>query len=440
MRKAFISTLLIVCLTTNLYALETDEKLAIYGYVSQGYMISDTNNYLVDNSNDGSFQFREMGITFSSQIQHNFRIGAQLAAFDLGDVGNNEPTLDWAYGDYQISEYFGIRAGRVKGGGVGLYNETVDIDIVRTSIFPPPSVYNPLQRDSLLAVDGIAFYGELMSFPWYIGSFSYFWSFGSTSLIQDGLTNKFIASFNLIENPESEVSETMVANLSWSTPLDGLRIKLSHVKADLTVTGKQTLHIEWKNHFPNEWKDNYDGSGNASYKISPYSLAAYSAEYVYNNLTFAYEEAHQTISRRLYLDTIRDSVKLESKNLGRYFSTAYRFSEWLELGLSYGEYYSNKDDKDGKNPMASASNWMNLILSEDGDALAESNQKAPKDFYTWQKTASFTTRFDINTKWILKMEYSAINGVALLLPDDNPDRDDIKENWWLFSSKITFVF
>ncbi|MBF0099759.1 MAG: hypothetical protein HQK77_02515, partial [Desulfobacterales bacterium] len=191
MKKALFTIIMCIALVNNVLAFEMEDQVAIYGFASQGYMKTTTNNYLVD-SEEGSYQLREMVITFSSQIASNFRVGAQFAAVDVGTVGNNEPVLDWAYGDYRFNEYVGFRAGRTKA-SLGLYNETKDIDAVRNSIFLPNAVYHPLLRDSLLSFDNIALYGDFPIHD-YLGSFSYQFSSGTTSLAKDGATNKYIES------------------------------------------------------------------------------------------------------------------------------------------------------------------------------------------------------------------------------------------------------
>ncbi|MGB5159306.1 hypothetical protein [Desulfobacterium sp. N47] len=70
--------------------------VSIHGFISQGFLTSGEYNYLAHNSKTGSFEYNEMGINFSKQVTDKLRIGAQIFSRDLGDVGNNKVTIDWA--------------------------------------------------------------------------------------------------------------------------------------------------------------------------------------------------------------------------------------------------------------------------------------------------------------------------------------------------------
>ena len=124
----------------------------IHGYISQGYMRSNKNNFLAE-SYGGSFQFNELGINFSVELTDQLHAGLQLASRDLGSLGNNKVVVDWAFMDYHYQDWMGLRVGRVKM-PFGLYNETRDIDMLRTSILLPQGVYNENFRDALTGIQG----------------------------------------------------------------------------------------------------------------------------------------------------------------------------------------------------------------------------------------------------------------------------------------------
>jgi hypothetical protein len=71
----------------------------IHGFISQGFLYSDGYNYLANDTEDGSFEYNEMGINFSRQMTDKLRIGVQFFSRDLGDAANNKITVDWAYAE-----------------------------------------------------------------------------------------------------------------------------------------------------------------------------------------------------------------------------------------------------------------------------------------------------------------------------------------------------
>ena len=101
---------------------------------------------------------------------------------------------------------------------------------------------------------------------------------------------------------------------------------------------------------------------------------------------------------------------------GWYGSVSRQVNEWLRLGGSYGEYYPNSDDKDGR-----------LFV---GAGL--------RDYYAWQKDTTLSVRFDLNDYWCLKMEKHFINGVAQCDLAENPGI--MEEDWTLYTLKTSLAF
>ncbi len=135
------------------------QEVDVHGFISQGYLKSTGNNFLA-NTKYGTWEFTEIGINFGSYVTDELRIGMQLFARDLGALGNMDLELDWALGDYTVNDYLGIRVGRIKT-PYGLYGETQDVDLVRTSILLPQSVYYLALRDILISFNGISLYGNI---------------------------------------------------------------------------------------------------------------------------------------------------------------------------------------------------------------------------------------------------------------------------------------
>ncbi|MBW1893437.1 MAG: hypothetical protein JRI91_07065 [Deltaproteobacteria bacterium] len=178
-----ISFLLFVSYSTGSLAMEFDmlDNVDIHGFISQGYLKSNYNNFFA-NTEDGTTQFNEVGINFSTDITERLRIGVQFFARDMGTIGNNEIILDWAVADYRFKDWLGLRAGNMKLVN-GLYNETRDIDMIRTNIFLPQSVYNEAWRESSTLIQGIGVYGEVPIGP--AGSLSYDGQYGTISIAPD---------------------------------------------------------------------------------------------------------------------------------------------------------------------------------------------------------------------------------------------------------------
>ena len=135
-------------------------QVDIHGFVSQGYLQSSDYNFFQADTEDGTYEFNEFAINFSSSVTDNLRIGMQFLSRDLGTLGNNKIEVDWAFADYAFRNWLGLRVGRVKK-PEGIFNQYRDIDATRTCIFLPPGIYQEDLREATIAVNGMGIYGTL---------------------------------------------------------------------------------------------------------------------------------------------------------------------------------------------------------------------------------------------------------------------------------------
>jgi len=144
----------------NSYALELGDELSVRGFLSQAYIHTSGNNYFGD-SQDGSFDYRELGINAYWQPTANLSIAGQLLSRSAGNLSDGDPRIDYLLADYSFSRnathWTGIRVGRYKT-PYGFYNQTRDIPHARIGVIAPPSIYYEQFRDSLLATDGVNLY------------------------------------------------------------------------------------------------------------------------------------------------------------------------------------------------------------------------------------------------------------------------------------------
>ena len=137
-----------------------DREVQVHGWLSQGFLYTDQNNWLTMNTTSGSGAMTDMGLNMSAQVTDKFRIGAQVYDRNLGQLGQWHPLLDWADADYRFTPWFGIRGGKVKT-VLGLYNDTQDQEFLHTFALLPQSIYPTDLRDSTIAHHGGDIYGHV---------------------------------------------------------------------------------------------------------------------------------------------------------------------------------------------------------------------------------------------------------------------------------------
>ena len=401
-------------------------SVEIHGFISQGYLLTDHNNYMA-NTEKGTFQFDEMGVSFSTQAADQLHLAMQIFARDLGDVGNNKVVLGYAYGDYRWKDWLGFRAGKIKL-DYGLYNETREMDMLRTGVMLPQSVYSEMWRDSFSNLNGIGLYGYTPDS--FAGKLSYNFQIGAMEFEKDsGFAKSFTPRMN--ENLQLTAMDSDYAwfgTLQWHTPVPGLKAKGTYY----TIEG-----LEAQGNISMTDKDGKTTNSSVKFDVVEKDGYVLSLEYSWKNLTLIAEYSEDTYQVDHTVESSTQGTTTapigsgsptgtspgggspppppKHSSQGWYVSASYRFTDWVESALSYSEYYPDKDNKSGDN-------------------------KPPEARFTsWLKTTTLSTRFDINPYWVMKLEGSYNDGFGGINLAEN-NADDLRDYWWLFAAKVTFSF
>ena len=371
--------------------------ISFHGFASQGFLASTDYNYM-GNTTRGSFEFNEFALNASMSPFNRTRIAAQAFLFDMGNVGNYQPSLDYGLIDYSFCDEFGVRGGRVRR-PMGIYNHILDVDLARTSVLLPQGLYDARWRDFSASIDGGSLYGNVnlgkaggLSYEVYGGMINLAQDGGVARWAQNGLPPAPIGSLDAVAG-----NVVAGAQLWWNTPVQGLRAGAALGEAvgltyDVTVIppfGPGGMHAEINNPFQQ-----------------------YSLEYVWRSWTFQAE--YQTMNQ-LEKDSVGGNVVGQSRVRGDawYLGAAYRFNKWLEAGTYYTEAYPDVSNRSG-----------------DGRAT-------PSDAF--QKDVALSLRFDPKPWWIIKAEGHFLRGTSLLRDNvANPTRDG--DGWWMLALKTTFSF
>jgi hypothetical protein len=393
------------------------DSIQIHGFVSQGFMQSNHGqDFLIDDSHKGSFEFNEMAINFSSQLSDNLSLGMQLFGYDVGENGNDEVDVDWAFGDYAFRDYLGFRGGIMKI-PFGLYNETRKLDMVHTSILLPTSVYPEWFRESFSRIKGGGIYGELP------GGFSYQALAGTSPFEEEGgLADAFeslMADLGM-EVTSSDQDYTYTGQLQWESPF-GLKLSASMFSMnnpELTMTSDLPLPPEFTG-----------GLGlttplRADVEFEPFEVRVLSAEYMTGPLTLAAEYIEYDLDFTINISSIMDPatfalfpipprIDIDTTMQGYYGGAAYRVLDRLEVGAYYSEMYYDKHDKDG-------------------DDFVQTYPDKPR-WGAWLKDTCLSARYDFSRNWCAKIEGHIMDGTFMAL-------EDVARDWNLYAAKVTYNF
>ncbi len=380
---------LIICMPIVGSAIEVDlseigfpvEKVEVHGWFSQGYMKSSENNVYVG-TRDGTSDLREYGVNFSGNLTDEIFLAAQLMAYNLGGQGGDEIFLHYGLADYTVSNNFGIRAGRLRI-PMGLYNETRDIDMLRTSVFLPQNIYSDYYRDYYSGMDGASIYGNVDFGDW--GFLSYQAGIGKP-ITNNSEKGDFPYNFAVFADGVKDLTykNTHSANfqLNYETPLDGLRLGYTWRRLDVELNGQV-----WYPPF-SIWV-----TGPTVY-LENYINQVASAEYQTGKLTLMAEAVVRT----------NGGTK---QNQGWYGGFNYELTDALSAGMYYSEY---------------------VVTDESTEFMA-----------TDQKTISLFSRYNITDSWLVKaqVDFNDGNGNAQFPAKKSAG---LGEDSVLFSVKTTWSF
>lgn len=409
---------LLLCFNMTVFTADAFDAsdMDIHGFLSQGYLQTDHNNFLAK-TEDGTLQFNEFGLNFTTRLSDKLTAGIQFFGRDMGTVGNDEIRVDWALMNYKWKDWAGLKVGKMKV-VYGLYNETREIDMLRTSILLPQSVYVESYRDSTASIKGIGLYGSLPIES--IGDFSYEFQFGVAPFLEgDGVSQTMEnkqSRYNLkIENIDSR--NAFAYGITWDTPLQCLKFRYSSIEVNnLESSGRVSITI------PADTNNDGIISPGEGIPVTDFKAEAplvrfniLSGEFFVKN--FILKAEYMEMDNRQVFQIGPVTSMQNTPFMGWYVAGSYRLNEIITIGLSYSEFYPNSNDKSGDTQLAIGR----------------------KDFQGWQKTYTVSTKFDVNRFWIFKFETSYNDGFGAMQPVYN-DPAKLEPYWWLFAAKATVSF
>ena len=352
-----------------------DRDVEVHGFVSQGFVYTNTNNWLTMNSNRGSGAFTDFGFNVSASVTDRLRVGAQFYDRNLGQLGQYHPSLDWAIVDYRWKTWFGIRGGKVKT-TLGLSTDSQDLDFLRTFALLPQSVYPTDVRDATIAHLGCDIYGNV-ALKRGLGDLSYTVYAGHRSdSLYSGVAYlglKYGVRFS------SYGGLQYGGDLRWNTPLKGLLIGASRMDQDTTARGAfinpadpgEGL-IPLSAQSRTDWTNQFYGK---------YSVGKLRIDSEYRR--FLHDEFYQQDGSVIVTNTT--DVR------GWYVSGSYRVMKRLALGSYYSRY-----------AITTVSGGP-----EGGFAPTQTDTSLPAN-HIYDKVVS--ARVDLNRFWNVKVEGHFMNG------------------------------
>ena len=375
-------------------AAEPGPELQLHGFATQGY-VNTTDNRFFGDSEEGSFDFTELGLNASYRATPSILLSGQLLSRSAGDMYDGSPTVDYALVDWNPvnneRHSFGVIAGRIKN-TLGLYNDTRDVAFTRPSIFLPQQVYFDAVRNLFLSADGMHVYG---TFHDPLGTLSVNAGVGTIPVDKNVEISYLGADFPGTLDSDGAA---YIARAEYETNDGAWRVALSAANATMEFDARASSPI---------------GSGEIDFLYWVASLQYNAARW---SLTAEYMEEPVDFDGFGPLFDDRDSTVQ-----GYYLQGSYLLNDSLQWVVRYSEGFSDKDDRDGR------------------DASAATGGLVPAHSF-FQMDWMVGLRWDITPSFMVRAEYQWNDGTWNLSRRENPVPADTEKNWEMFSLLASYRF
>lgn len=376
-----------------------------HGYVSQGLIYTSDNSFYGD-SEDVSWEFTDVALGASWRPIPRLQLSAQGIYRQAGATSRDDVYIDYALADFTViqnmSWQLGVRGGRIKN-PYGLFNDTRDVAMSRPSILLPESIYRDPIRDMFHTSDSISVYGHA-----YLGDHLIQLDvLHGDPIITDAVKNEFIVAplAGNLENEEASIARILIESFGGS-----LRFAYTYTYINVDFqpdSGTQQVQIAPATFLTVPL---YGYPGETQVEVDLWSLE-------YNSAHWQLNAEYQTLDYTTK-DVYGPGTALKSPNLGYYVSASYRVDEQWRAFIRYDVYYSDKNDKDGKQ-------------------YQQSTGRPDHNRFAYDTT--FGVRYELNKNWLISMEYHRVKGTAWL-PSAENNLTQAKESWDLFSAQISYKF
>jgi len=395
-RHARQASLLVCSLVANgvAPAFEVGPGIQVHGFLTQGYF-NTTDNRVYGDSQDGSFDFREIGINASWRASPSVMLAGQLLSRLAGDLDDGSPTVDYALVDWSLMDTeryaFGTMFGRIKN-TLGFYNDTRDVAFTRPSIVLPQQVYFDNVRNLLLSADGVKVYGRFYN-DW--GNVNIDAAAGKANVDENVEISFMGMDFGGTLDSEDLA---FVARAEYESPSGAWRAAISGAKAKLGFDRAPTDPV---------------GNGRIDFLYWIASLQ-YNAERW--SLTAEYMEEPAEFTNFGPLLDGQDSTPQ-----GYYLQGSYLIRNDLEWIVRYTEGFFDKNDRDGTKNSAATGGLI-----------------PPYNFF--RKDWLVGLRWDVTPNFMLRAEYQWTHGTWSLSRRENPNPAETVEDWEMFSLLGSYRF
>jgi len=217
--------LTLVLMWTNGIA-QTQSKLKIHGYLTQGFAITD-GHQIYGITKKGTTDYRNLALQFRFDINERNSGVVQISHRRIGSSPlmeiETDVSLDWAFFEHRFNEVFGFKAGKILI-PFGLHNEVQDVGVVLPFYRVP---FIPYSNGNFMSetFDGLSIFYSFHAFDNWIVDLEIYggnWNWIAWASLTHPVTREQVILIEL-----ADINNGMGAQTRITTPFDALNIGAS---------------------------------------------------------------------------------------------------------------------------------------------------------------------------------------------------------------------
>lgn len=367
----------------------------VHGFLTQGYVKTSSNKFFGD-SEDGSLDFRELGVNLAYEPESNVRFAGQLLSRMAGEGSSNRPTADFLLVDFDLpihaNKAVQFQIGRVKN-PFGLFNETRDVAFTRPGVMLPQGIYFDKVRSLLRSSDGLGV--SLLSF-------SNEFNVGlqlvvGDPLVDDNLEAAFLG--NRYDGRLEPVGKSFVGRVSVSSANEKVVISTSLASA----------RFKFEPHAYDPLKEG----------LVDLSAAVFSLRFNADKWSFTSEYLYEPVHWRNFQGSAYEERKVQSDAF--YIQFEYTINSVSDLFVRLEGSYFDKHDRNGRR------------LQESTLGIIPANA-------AYSRIKAIGGRWRFSRDLLIVAEYQKHKGTYVLNNLENPLSEPRDPDWDLFAISFSYRF
>jgi len=407
-------------ISSQIHAIDVTSDFHISPFINQSAVHTSNNNFLGQSDDSTSFDSSEIGVVLNYKATEALNFSGQIISRKAGGKDNGKVEADYYFLNYSllhtVNYTAAIKAGKLRL-PYGLYNDTRDVAGTNPGIILPQSIYVDRGRDTFFSGYGIMLHGENF---WQSSSMA--WDIGSARIEPDNNEMGDLAGFPTENNAKGTYNP--MARLFFSFDNDTYKIGLSYRKAKFEFIPVLNGFV-----IPSGTLESRGKLLSLQYNQQAWSVTA---EWGRSDTSADFTLAQMFVNPPGIWVPLNTPASFKFPAESYYLQGEYRLNPKITLLVRRDEFYTNRNDRYGKDFTAS----INSMVA----ALPQLAPLARPAYSQYAIDNTIGVTWNMSPDMLTRIEWHNVEGTAWLSATDNPNSFNTSKYWNMVAVQFAYRF